>query len=53
MSPEDVERITNTYHPTGISSQWVMSDDPTFKDGTPNPCACNEDKTRRHFLLSC
>lgn len=41
-------------HFTGTSSQWTLSEDPTFKGGEPNPCPCNEHpETHKHYLFNC
>lgn len=49
---EDVETAANYHHPTGISSQWSISDE-DFAAGEPNPCVCNMDAGRLHWLLTC
>ncbi len=43
----------NAEHPTGIESKWHPSAEPTFLGGQPNPCACEHDATRKHYLFSC
>jgi hypothetical protein len=43
----------NAEHPTGIDSAWQPSTDSTFLGGQPNPCVCERDPTRKHFLFSC
>lgn len=53
LSTEDVERLTNEKHPTGISSKWSISEAKTFATGEPNPCPCEKGSTRKHWLLSC
>jgi hypothetical protein len=50
---EDVEAAANAQHPTGIDSVWRKAADATFKGGEPNPCPCNSDPNRLHWLLSC
>jgi hypothetical protein len=50
---EDVEAAANAQHPTGIDSGWRKAADATFKGGEPNPCPCNSDPERLHWLLSC
>ena len=50
---ETTERL-NAEHPTGISSRWQLSDEPTFSGGEPNPCACNRwPDTHKHYLFEC
>ena len=36
-----VEREVNLVNPTGISSEWKVSDDKQFKTGEDNPCECD------------
>lgn len=50
---EEIEDRVNLATPTGISSRWKLSKDPTFADGKPNPCRCTIDAHRWHYLLSC
>jgi hypothetical protein len=53
MTHDQVAAAVNSQHPTGISSSWVVSDEP-FADGTPNPVPCDQDPDgRRHYLLYC
>lgn len=48
-----VERA-NIERPTGIQSNWALSEDKTFADGKPNPLACElKPKTHKHYLLNC
>lgn len=51
MSREEVEGAVNAMHPTGIGP-W-LANEPTFATGDPNPCECNTDVERRHWLLTC
>lgn len=53
MHPDEVARLTNISRPTGIESQWQLSTDKTFKGGEPNPCVCEQDNTRLHYLMVC
>lgn len=50
---EEIELQVNAKNPTGVSSPWRISDDPTFKTGEPNPHLCENDNTCRHFLMEC
>lgn len=53
-SPDEIADAINASYPTGISSRWRVSGDPTFASGEPNPCPCNEEpESRRHWLLEC
>jgi hypothetical protein len=50
---EEVEAAVNEQHPTGLSHGWAKSSDETFSGGQSNPCPCNSDPSRLHWLLSC
>ncbi len=50
---EAIERGANDAHPTGLDHGWQIDDAPTFKGGEPNPCACNSDPERLHYLMVC
>ncbi len=50
---DDVRLAVNMSHPTGIESRWEFSKDPTFAGGEPNPCPCNMDTRRIHYLMNC
>lgn len=52
MPREDVIRETNWAHPTGIDHGWQISPE-SFKGGQSNPCACNSDVGRLHYLMVC
>lgn len=53
LDAEQVADALNRQEPTGISSRWRVSDDPQFRSGQTNPCPCEQDSSRRHWLLSC
>lgn len=50
---EEIEGVVNQENPTGISSLWKVSTDPTFKEGNSNPCPCEKDPDRKHYLMVC
>lgn len=52
MSVEDVVARVNEKMPTGIKSDWVLCDE-DFATGEINPCQCEDDETRLHYLLNC
>lgn len=52
MTREAIAQEVNSRYPTGISSQWEISEEP-FRTGESNPCVCNEDKSRKHYLMVC
>lgn len=49
---DEVKRLMAAY-PTGVSSQWTLSDDETFRNGSPHPCPCEAKSTHTHYLFSC
>jgi hypothetical protein len=52
-TPEQIAGAADVQHPTGLSHGWSLSDDVTFATGEPNPCVCEIDTGRRHYLLVC
>ena len=52
LTKQEVEAETNLENPTGIGSQWRVSKD-QFNDGGKNPKPCEEDKSRKHYLMVC
>jgi len=52
MPVADVVHNTNLEHPTGLNHGWTIAPDP-FRTGEPNPCACNTDPERLHYLMVC
>jgi len=53
MAPEAIERDANLQQPTGISHDWRISKNETFLSGDANPCPCDKDPERKHWLLEC
>lgn len=53
MTGDEVADAANGIQPTGLDHGWAISSDETFRSGQPNPCVCNSDAGRRHWLLSC
>ena len=53
MPIEEVVRRVNICCPTGITSDWEKSSDPTFKNGQSHPCECESDRNRQHWLMVC
>jgi len=53
MDAAQVAAAVNDANPTGIDSRWSVSADPFFRTGEPNPCPCNDDAARQHWLLEC
>jgi len=51
MSIETIEELAPI---TGINTSWKVSKDKTFADGKlTNPCICEDDEDRLHYLLYC
>lgn len=50
---DEVLAGANAAHPTGLSWGWKFSDEPTFAGGQPNPCQCDQNPDRLHYLLEC
>ena len=53
LSVKTVERVVNELEPTNISSKWKISKDKTFRTGESNPCVCENDPNRLHYLMEC
>lgn len=53
MPMDEAIAMVNQRNPTGINSQWQLSEDKEFADGDPNPKVCEADPTRRHYLMVC
>lgn len=54
LSLEETEKRLNLEHPTGISSDWKLSEDTEFAQGQSNPCPCERNpKTHKHYLFNC
>ena len=52
LSREEVAGEVNRMNPTGIGSQWGVAED-DFASGEKNGKECENDKTRKHYLLHC
>lgn len=52
LKRKEIERLVNKQHPTGVDSSWKI-DKENFMTGEKNPCACNTDENRMHYLMSC
>lgn len=53
MVRDEIVSEVNSQHPTGLDHGWSISDEPTFKAGEPNPCRCDQDASRLHYLMVC
>jgi len=52
LSAEATTKFMHEHHPTGISSQWEIADEP-FRTGEANPCPCEDVEGRKHYLFVC
>lgn len=54
MPPAEVAAEVNMTQPTGISSDWKISEEATFASGDPHPSPCDKyPEQRTHRLLYC
>ena len=53
LTIEEVTKALNRDSPAGTTLSWSLSKDATFKGGEPNPCRCNSDSDRLHYLFNC
>ena len=54
LTLEETEKQLNQEYPTGIQSQWKLSEDTNFQTGQSNPCPCEQHpKTHKHYLFDC
>lgn len=51
-SLSDPKEVEAHMPPSGTSLGWKVADEP-FRTGEPNPSPCNQDPTRKHFLMAC
>jgi hypothetical protein len=51
LEGEDVAKAVERHSPCGTDPGWTISRDANFASGEPNPCICQEDADRRHWLL--
>lgn len=52
MERNEIEKRANRGMPTGISHKWQIADK-NFRTGETNPCPCEDDPDRLHYLLEC
>jgi hypothetical protein len=53
LSPEETVARVNQINPSGTENGWQISSDKTFRQGASNPCVCEVDPDRKHYLLNC
>lgn len=52
MKRVEITKDANAKYPTGISSKWKIHKG-NFHNGNSNPCQCDQEEDRLHYLLSC
>jgi hypothetical protein len=54
LSAEETVNRVNEISPPGTNNgKWELSKSENFYQGTPNPCPCERDPSRKHYLLNC
>jgi hypothetical protein len=53
LNAEQVATAISKHHPTGLDHGWSVAEDTHFASGETNPCQCQEDADRKHWLLDC
>lgn len=52
LALNEVEVEVDAQHPTGLDHGWKVAGE-AFRGGHANPCECETDPSRRHWLLTC
>ena len=52
MTREEVVAAVNNNAPTGLSHGWLI-DSKKFASGQENPCICEHNVDRLHYLMVC
>lgn len=50
---EEIVAAVNAKHPTGLNHGWDIDETPAFSGGQSNPCVCEQDAGRLHYLMVC
>lgn len=53
LSIEEATERLNQEHPTGIKSQWGLSESKSFSGGEPVGCQCPDHPDNKHYLFNC
>ena len=53
MERDEISAAVNRQNPAGTSAGWVISHEPAFASGDPNPSPCEKDAARLHYLMAC
>lgn len=48
----EIEAEVNRQSSTGIPSKWKLAEEP-FRDGSANPCPCEQNEGFQHLLMVC
>ncbi len=48
---EEILKILNKQFPCGTDNGWMHSTDTHFAQGAPNPCPCDDQEDRMHYLM--
>lgn len=46
-----IKEITDEVNSENSTEAWKFSDDPKFAQGKTNPCECEKDPNRNHYLF--
>jgi hypothetical protein len=47
------EELSSFQRTSGTIRGWQLCEDPTFASGHSNPCICDQDRNRMHYLRDC
>lgn len=53
MPLDQITKQLNELHPTGMDNDWEKDPAPQFRQGGTNPCVCEKDPERMHYLFTC
>ena len=51
MPISEIEKLVSENSPTELGHSWSVSSSPTFSGVAPNPCQCEIDQARLHYLM--
>lgn len=53
VADASIDEIEAEAGPSGTRRGWKLSEDTHFATGQTNPCPCDQEEGRLHYLLSC
>lgn len=53
MGRDEIKAAVDRDYSCGLENGWVFDPAPTFKSGQPNPCLCEREPGRLHYLMHC